>query len=70
MAPKSPESCLSFCLGMHICVSHLQGGCNQCQPEGNLIFYLKHFIFIYLAVPVLSCSMWTLSCGMWFSDQD
>ena len=27
--------------------------------------YLKHFIFIYLAVPVLSCSMWTLTCGMW-----
>ena len=63
MAPKSPKNCLSVwaCTYTSLtCKEH-----NQCQPEGNLIFYLKHFIFIYLAVPVLSCSMWTLTCGMW-----
>ena len=29
------------------------------------INFFKKQIFIYLAAPGLSCSIWTLSCGMW-----
>ena len=29
------------------------------------VFFKKKLLFIYLAVPGLSCSIWTLSFGMW-----